>query len=461
MSFEPAVSCRDLGKRYDVYQKPHHRLLELVGGGARARSFWALRHVSLNVMPGETVGIVGRNGSGKSTLLQMLCGTLEPTEGELQVRGRVAALLELGAGFNPEFTGRENALLNGTLLGMSSEEIEKCMPAILEFADIGEFIDQPVRTYSSGMYVRLAFAVAISVEPDVLVVDEALAVGDEAFQRKCYARIDELKAKGTAILFVSHAASAIVQLCDRAILMEAGEMWAEGEPKDIIAGYHKVLYSPPEKRAVVMEELRGKSFVPQGLEAVAGARTADPAGVALVDVSMAEQPASHERFDADLVPKSTLSYESRGALIESPEVLNSEGRVVNVLSPGKIYRYRFQVRFESAAQQVHFGMLIKSTAGVELFGLASHAHGEGIDQVPAGEVLCVEFRFRASMLPGAYFINAGCVGFLPGEGETYLHRLLDAVMFRVESTRIANRMSGFFDLAEDPPCRVSEVQRRD
>jgi lipopolysaccharide transport system ATP-binding protein len=428
MSSEPVVRVRGLGKRYERFASPSRRLLALLGGPRRSQAHWALRGVDLEVRPGETVGLLGRNGSGKSTFLQMVCGTLEPTEGSVEVRGRVAALLELGAGFNPEF--------NASMLGLSRAETERHFQAIVDFADIGDYLDEPVRTYSSGMFVRLAFAVAVAVEPDLLVVDEALAVGDEAFQRKCFARIEQMKARGAAILFVSHATAAVVQLCDRAVLLDAGEVLAVGAPKAVVAAYQKVLYGAPERRAALLAELRAGRW-----------ETAPGGGVGA--------PAMSARFDPGLVPESTVHYESRGARIESPELVDAEGRAVNVLAPGECYRYRFRVRFDQAARFVHFGMLIKSTSGVELCGVDSHPHGEGVDAVPAGSVVDVAFPFRASLLPGTYFLNAGCVGWLDGEGETYLHRIVDALAFRIEAAGSPTRRSGFFDLALEPACEYA------
>ena len=252
-SEDSSIQVKDLSKRYEIYSQPADRLKQMVlprmqrairrPSRAYFNEFWALRDVSFNVRRGETIGIVGRNGSGKSTLLQMICGTLTPTLGEVTVNGRIAALLELGAGFNPEFTGHENVRLSGLLYGLSEEELRNRYDAILDFAEIGNFIDQPVKTYSSGMYVRLAFAVAINVSPDILVVDEALSVGDEAFQRKCFARIDAIRKAGATILFVSHAASTVSELCNRALLLDHGELLTQGPPKYVVSRYQKLLYS--------------------------------------------------------------------------------------------------------------------------------------------------------------------------------------------------------------------------
>ena len=236
-----AIRVNNLSKCYHIYDRPQDRLKQLVVPKLRSlvgrnpnryyREFWALNDVSFEVGRGETIGIIGRNGSGKSTLLQMICGTLDPTAGLVETRGRVAALLELGAGFNPEFTGRENVYMNATVLGLTQEEISTRFDSIASFADIGEFIEQPVKHYSSGMYARLAFAVAINVDPDILVVDEALAVGDEPFQRKCFSRIEKIRNDGGTILFVSHSGSTVINLCDRAILLHRGERLYTGTPK--------------------------------------------------------------------------------------------------------------------------------------------------------------------------------------------------------------------------------------
>lgn len=244
---ENVISVRNLSKAYFLYDRPEDRLKQfvyprlqrLLGMHPRTyyREFWALRDVSFDIRKGETVGIIGRNGSGKSTLLQLIAGTLTPTVGNVHVNGRVAALLELGAGFNPEFSGRENIYLNAAILGMSRDEIEAHIQDIIEFADIGDFIDQPVKTYSSGMYVRVAFAVAINVNPDVLIVDEALSVGDIAFQQKCLYRIREMQEKGVTILLVTHSNNILLEFCDRGIFLKNGQMLFDGAAKDAVRAY--------------------------------------------------------------------------------------------------------------------------------------------------------------------------------------------------------------------------------
>jgi lipopolysaccharide transport system ATP-binding protein len=239
----PAIVVSDLGKMHRIYARPLDRLKQMLlarFGRRYGHDFWALRHVSFEVARGETLGVVGRNGSGKSTLLQMLAGTLTPTEGEILLSGRVAALLELGSGFSPEFTGRENAVMNGALLGISKREMESRLDAIAAFADIGEFFDQPVRLLSSGMFVRLAFAVAVSVEPDILLIDEALAVGDLFFQQKCYRRLEELRERGVTVILVSHAMQDVERFCRRAVVLDGGRVVFQGDAKEAVRHYYLI-----------------------------------------------------------------------------------------------------------------------------------------------------------------------------------------------------------------------------
>ncbi len=250
MSSEPVIEVRGMGKVYPIYDKPHHRLMQMVVGGNQRwyREFEALRDINFTIQRGETVGIVGRNGSGKSTLLQIICGTLAPSTGDVRVRGRVAALLELGAGFNPEFTGRENVYLNGSVLGLTRSEIDKRFDEIAAFADIGEFIEQPVKSYSSGMAMRLAFSVMAHVDADILIIDEALAVGDAFFTQKCMRYLREFKSRGT-LLFVSHDSSAVTGLCERAVWLDHGRQQACGTAKEVVHAYLEAFMAERQGRS--------------------------------------------------------------------------------------------------------------------------------------------------------------------------------------------------------------------
>lgn len=447
MSSDQAIRIQGLSKSFPIYSKPHHRLLQMItpsSGKRWFREFPALRGIDFTVGRGETVGIVGRNGSGKSTLLQLICGTLSPSQGQVEVHGRVAALLELGAGFNPEFTGRENVLLNGTILGLSREQVANKFQEIAEFADIGDFMDQPVKSYSSGMYVRLAFAVAINVTPDILIIDEALSVGDEAFQRKCFSRIHAIRDAGATVLFVSHSAGTVVELCDRAILLDQGELIAEGTPKQVVARYQKLSYAPAHKMAQVREEIRSSL----------GDRTEIDAAQPAEPRSAAAAPADFEAYwEEGMVSASTVVYENRGADIRDPHLQTLDGRRVNVLVPGDEYVYAYQVCLEQPLVNVRCGMMIRTVTGFEIAGAVTAQPHDVHNAYEAGAVLHVRFRFRCLLTAGVYFLNAGLMAKF-GDGEEFADRRVDVVMFRVQ--HVAHRLAtALVDLDVVPHIRVS------
>lgn len=461
MSFEQhAIEISDVGKVFPVYAKPHHRLLQMLAKHNKRRwyqEFVALRDVSFNVERGETLGIVGRNGSGKSTLLQIICGTQTPNTGRVNINGRVAALLELGSGFNPEFTGRENVYLNGMVLGLDKEEIEQRFESIAAFAEIGDFMERPVRTYSSGMYVRLAFAVAINVTPDILVVDEALSVGDEAFQRKCFARINKIREDGATILFVSHSASTVVELCNRAVLLDGGEILAMGSPKYIVSRYQKILYSPSDKFAAIRAAIKdgSETDIPQvDIEGATDVLT-EPAITAPDGATEFLDLDDESYFEEGMLPKSTYRYDAIAAAIEDPHIETLDGRRVNVLKARRDYVYTYRVRFDRSASAIRCGMLIKSITGLDLAGCVTSWAGGSVTWVDAGTVLEVRFRFPCMFASGAYFLNAGVQGCL-NEEEIYLDRWIDAVMFKVihEPGRLATTT---VDLNIAPAIKVTSV----
>lgn len=416
---QTAVAVRNLGKCYRIYKRPQDRLKQALFRGRRRyfREFWALRNVSLEIRRGETVGIMGRNGCGKSTLLQLVCDTLKPTTGQVEVNGRVSALLELGTGFNPEFSGRDNVYTNAAILGLSRAEIDARYDDIVAFADLGEFIDRPVKTYSSGMHVRLAFAVAASIEPEILVVDEALAVGDEAFRRKCYARIEDIKKGGGTILFVSHSAGTVIELCDRAALLDRGELLLTGRPKMVVEKYHKLLFSRPGEAGAIREEIKRVSQSPPSFVENAP----QPA-------TQQGQPTAGAYFDPGMNPNNTVVYKSCGAQIIDPHISTPDGRRVNVLVPNRPYMIKYRVRFARPAREVAWGTLIKTIRGVRIAGVAKPRKRR--EQVPAGSLVHVAFTFRCVLMPGVYFANAGVFGVVDGR-EGYLHRMTDVLMFRV------------------------------
>ncbi|MGX5671401.1 ABC transporter ATP-binding protein [Thermomonas fusca] len=444
MCSEIAIRAKGVGKTYPIYDKPHHRLFELIVPGARGgryrTEFHALKDIDLEICKGQTVGIVGRNGSGKSTLLQILCGTLAPTTGSVEVSGRLAALLELGAGFNPEFTGLENVYLNATILGMDRPAIDAQLDAILAFADIGDFIHQPVKNYSSGMYVRLAFAVAINVMPDILVVDEALSVGDEAFQRKCFARIEQIRDAGATVLFVSHSAATVVDLCDRAILLDAGEVLATGTPKRVVSLYQKLIFAPAEKRGALREVIRASGMSPSGAPEL-------PASASDLDARDAAVDTVKAWYDPHLQPAATIAYEHQGAVIEDPHLRTPGGQRVNMLVHGEEYIYGYRVEAKKTLARVRCGMMIRTTTGIEIAGAATDPSLQHMQLVPAGATVNVGFRFRCLLNPGTYFLNAGCLADTGGM-EEYIDRRVDVAMFRVMPDR-GIRATALVDLTVD------------
>lgn len=342
MSSDVAVSINNISKVYQIYASPLDRLKQSLWRGRKQfyREFWALRDVSFKVHKGEMVGIIGRNGSGKSTLLQIIAGTITPTSGKVNVKGRVAALLELGSGFNPEFTGRENVYLNGAILGISREEMERRFNDIAAFADIGEFIDQPVKSYSSGMYVRLAFAVAISVDPDVLIIDEALAVGDGRFQLKCFERIKALKEAGTTILFVSHDMQSIRQFCDVAVLFDKGILLEFGVPNVIVNHYTRILFSSEDYKLVeVYNEGKGNEF----------------------------RGANSNNDERE------YRYGSQNGVIEDVKVLDSQGKSTSmIVTTCEDLIVKMVATAKKLIEKPIYAMTIKTIKGLEVYGTNSY-----------------------------------------------------------------------------------------
>lgn len=442
----PAIRVEDVSKVYNLYRAPSDRLKQMLYGWRRPfySEFPALKNISLEVARGETVGIVGRNGSGKSTLLQIICGTVAATSGRVDVNGRIAALLELGAGFNPEFSGRENVHLNGSILGLTRAQMEERFDSIAEFADIGDFIEQPVKTYSSGMYVRLAFAVAINADPDVLVIDEALSVGDEAFRRKCFARIEQIKNSGATILFVSHSAGSILQLCSRAILLDKGEKLVEGHPKLVINHYQR------------LSNLSGKEAESVRAEIMAAATPGHAdheSAPKIVPTLKPQSPSTQEQYNPNLVSTSKIEFESKGAKISDLAILNEQGKPVNTLQLGRKYTYRFQVEFHRDLPSVAFGMLVKTTKGIDVVGCSTRSDPVlHLKSIKAGMKAEAQFEFLCNFRPSTYFVNAG-VSNPESDDGTFLHRILDGLVFHVAPVENSTS-TGIVDSGIVPQARI-------
>jgi len=421
MSSDIALRVQQLGKCYPIYNHPRDRLLQAFWGKRRQlyRPFWALQDVSFELARGRTLGIVGRNGSGKSTLLQLICGTLTPTQGSVDVAGRIGALLELGSGFNPEFSGLENVYLNAALLGLSQRETDARLDAILAFADIGSFIDQPVKTYSSGMAVRLAFAVQAHVQPDLLVVDEALAVGDEMFQKKCYAHLERLKREGTAILLVTHSCPQILQHCDQALLLHGGRLRLNGAPKLVTTTYQRLCNAPAERWDELLLQMGDQPSDPTDSVNPSSFNTdANP------ETEATERPAPDH--DPQLVPSSSLSYESHGIRIERVEVLNASGQPANLLALDSPFSLRFHYVAEQDQDNLRLACNLANHTGVRITG--QHHAGPSCR---AGQRFSVSFHFRGGLLPGLYFVGGG-IWHTDAPGH-FLHRVVDCCALRVSA----------------------------
>ncbi|KXU91590.1 sugar ABC transporter ATP-binding protein [Caballeronia megalochromosomata] len=440
-SSDHSIVVSDVSKCFPIYDRPFHRLLQMVYRRRRtfSREFWALRDISFSVERGETVGIVGRNGSGKSTLLQMICGTLATTTGNIEVKGRIGALLELGSGFNPEFTGRENVYMSAAVLGLSREETEHRFDDIVAFADIAKFIDQPVKTYSSGMALRLAFAVQSQIDPDVLIVDEALAVGDARFQAKCFDRLKRLKENGTSILLVTHSSDQIVNHCSRAVLLDSGQLVMQGEPRDVVNKYMDLLFGGDRRAAEeTAPELIVSGTTEHGMDH-------HPLSLSQ-DVFSNKAGYNHHEYRWGDGAASILDFS-----------LRADGHEPHIIISGQAIHLSASVRFNRTVVRPIFGITIKTREGVTVAGtnselLSDEVHTHGIGDGGSGVV--VHLKFRCALATGDYFISLG-VASRTEETIVPHDRRYDAVHFTVAPT---NTFYGLADL--DLRMDISEAAKR-
>ena len=405
-----AIQVKGLEKAYKLYDKPSDRLKEALGFGRKKRykEHYALKGVDMTIYQGETVGIIGTNGSGKSTILKIITGVLNPTGGSVHVNGRISALLELGAGFNMEYNGIENIYLNGTMIGFSKKEIDAKMDDILNFADIGDYVHQPVKTYSSGMFVRLAFAVAINIEPEILIVDEALSVGDVFFQAKCYHKFEEFKEMGKTIVFVSHDLSSISKYCDRVVLLNQGVKLGEGSPKEMIDAYKQVLVG---------------QYVPAADEITAAAAAA--AGTVKGEVN-----------------PELLEYGTKDAMITGYKITDDTGRETSALLKGKECTITMQVHFEHDIEAPIFAFTIKNIKGVEITGTNTMVEKAFLSPVRAGSDMEITFTQKIDLQGGEYLLSFGVTGFEKEEFQVY-HRLYDVINMTVISDKDT---VGYYDM---------------
>ena len=400
---EPAIQASHLYKKYKLYEHNRDRVIDALGLSRkpRYREHLALEDVDLTIYKGETVGIIGTNGSGKSTILKIITGVLTQTSGEVTVNGRISALLELGAGFNMEYNGIDNIYLNGTMIGFTKQEIDERLDAILEFADIGEYVYQPVKTYSSGMFMRLAFAVAINIDPEILIVDEALSVGDVFFQAKCYHKFEEFKKMGKTVLFVSHDLSSINKYCDRVVILNQGHKLGEGSPREMIDIYKQVLvgqYDPERKRG---ENSEGEGAEPE-----------------------------------------TLEYGSEKARIIRYSLLDDAGEPNTMILKGKSCSVVMEVHFNEDIPAPIFAFSVKNKYGVEITGTNTMVEKAFLEPVKAGENKKVTFTQKMDLQGGDYLISFGVTGF-EHEDFTVYHRLYDVMRLTIVSDKDT---VGYYDM---------------
>ena len=434
-----AISVMDVSKIYRLYDKPIDRLKEALSPTHKKyhKEFFALDKLSFNVEKGSTVGIIGTNGSGKSTILKIITGVLNPSTGSVKVDGNISALLELGAGFNSDYTGIENIYMNGTMMGFSREEMEKKLPEILEFADIGDFVYQPVKTYSSGMFVRLAFALAINVEPEILIVDEALSVGDVFFQSKCYAKMEEIRKKGTTILMVTHDMGSIIKYCDKVVLLNKGKFLAEGSARDMVDLYKKILAGQFDETSMELSDFN--SGVVEDLANIKRSKE---------DTFM---KATNELMKAKMTINPSLTeYGDGRASIVDFGIVDAKGSISNLLMKGEYFYIKEKIRFNSKIKSPIFTYTIKDKKGTELSGTNTMLEAAKVEEVDEGDIYEVSFKQKMTLQGGEYLLSMSCTGFEEGDLQVY-HRLYDVASITVISNK---NTVGIFDMESEVEIKL-------
>ena len=448
MADEYAIQVKDVTKIYKLYDKPIDRLKESLNPLHKNyhKDFYALNHISFQVKKGETVGIIGTNGSGKSTILKIITGVLTPTEGDVQVKGVISALLELGAGFNSDYTGIENIYMNGTMMGFTRKEMDAKLQDILDFADIGDFVYQPVKTYSSGMFVRLAFALAINVDPEILIVDEALSVGDVFFQSKCYRRMDEIRKNGTTILMVTHDMGSIIKYCDKVVLLNKGEFIAEGEPGRMVDMYKKILAGQMDSLKEELEEMNDFS----------GEKALEEGKEQLFEKKKFEKEASgHTGLMKDKITinASRTEYGDGRAEIFDLGLCDERGNLTNLLLKGEMFTIKERIRFNADIQAPIFTYTIKDKKGTDLSGTNTMFEGTDIKPVKRGDVYDVSFKQKMTLQGGEYLLSMSCTGFENGEHVVY-HRLYDVANITVISNK---NTVGVYDMESEGETKLTRA----
>mgnify|MGYP002604506399 CR=1 FL=1 len=423
-----AVEVKNVTKIYRLYDKPIDRRKESLSVSHKEyhKDFYALSDLSFTVEKGQTVGIIGTNGSGKSTILKIITGVLTPTTGEVTVRGKISALLELGAGFNQDYTGIENIYMNGTMMGYTKKEMDAKLPEILDFAEIGDFVYQPVKTYSSGMFVRLAFALAINVEPEILIVDEALSVGDVFFQSKCYRRMEEVRKNGTTILMVTHDMGSVIKYCDRVVLLNKGHYVAEGAPGKMVDLYKKILANQMDDLEEELLEMNDFSGGMDEEDSIKNTAPAEHAEAKLVHSGLMK--------DKITINPNRTEYGNGKAEIYDLGMFDERGNLTNLLLKGEYFTIKEKIRFHDSIQAPIFTYTIKDKKGADLTGTNTMFEGAEIRPVKNGDEYEVNFRQKMTLQGGEYLLSMSCTGFEQGEHTVY-HRLYDVANITVISNK--------------------------
>lgn len=423
---EVAIRVDDVSKLYKLYDKPSDRLKESLGLTRKKlyKEHYALYNVSFDVKRGETVGIIGTNGSGKSTILKIITGVLNPSGGHVEIDGRISALLELGAGFNMEYTGIENIYLNGTMIGFSREEIDAKMQDILDFADIGDFVHQPVKTYSSGMFVRLAFAVAINIDPEILIVDEALSVGDVFFQAKCYKKFEDFKKMGKTILFVSHDLGSISKYCDRVVLLNRGKKLAEGTPKEMVSMYKRIMVNQDKAEEIAAHQMDMSSLEEDDEKEIK-------------EAACEGQWKKHYNLNPDVD-----EYGNGAAEIEDFAIIDENGNYTNAIVKGTRFRLKSKVKFKQDIHDPIFTYTFKNIQGVAITGTNTMYEKKDVPLAKEGETYVATFEQDMFLQGGEYLLSMSCTGYRDGEFQVY-HRLYDVCNVTVVSDK---NTVGFYDM---------------
>ncbi len=428
---EIAIRVDHVDKMYKLYNKPSDRFMDALGLSRtpKYKEHYALHDINFDVHCGETVGIIGTNGSGKSTILKIITGVLNPTAGQVEINGRISALLELGAGFNMEYTGIENVYLNGAMIGFSREEIDQKLDDIISFADIGDFVYQPVKTYSSGMFVRLAFAVAINIEPEILIVDEALSVGDVFFQNKCYKKFEEFKEMGKTILFVSHDLGSVSKYCDRVVLLNQGIKIAEGKPADMVDAYKKIMVSGNSEEIKSIDDLISRSSLNEVQE-----KTTE---TVLENKTGTNEWKRHFQINPDV-----NEYGSGDAEIIDFAVVDDEGNLTNAIIKGHRFSIKSKVLFHTSIENPIFTYTIKTLKGTDITGTNTMYEKKNIGIVKEGDIYVATFTQDMNLQGGEYLLSISCTGFEKNELRAY-HRLYDVLNITVISDK---NTVGFYDM---------------